>query len=129
MIKKLLLAAAALFIVSCSGQLVKYSPYELQAFSPETQEHIKNGEIALGMSPLAARYSWGAPKMVNVKEDLSSGYTEEWIYTRMRVFVTRLIFTEGKLTGIISGSTKRNPLSSHRNSDKSDEKQDNTKSQ
>ena len=129
MVKKILIVAAALFIVSCAGQIVRYSPYELQDFRPEIQEHIKNSEVALGMSPQAVRYSWGGPRLVHVRDDVESGYTEEWIYTRFRIFVTRLIFTEGKLTGIISGSNKRNPLSSLTQDGKTDAKQENTKTQ
>ncbi len=114
MARKLILAAAALFIISCASDRVRFSPYELQDFSPEVQEHIKKGEVALGMSQQAIRYSWGAPVVVRIDEKKVDAYTEEWIYTKMRVFVTRLIFTDGKLTGIISGTAKRKPLSSLR---------------
>ncbi|KKL97131.1 hypothetical protein LCGC14_1837560 [marine sediment metagenome] len=119
MARKLLLAAAALFIISCASERVRFSPYELQDFSPEIQEHIKKGEVALGMSQQAIRYSWGAPVAVRIDEKKVDAYTEEWIYTKMRVFVTRLIFTDGKLTGIISGTAKRKPLSSLRSGNSS----------
>lgn len=122
MARKLMLAAAALFIISCASDRVRFSPYELQDFSPEVQEHIKKGDVALGMSQQAVRYSWGAPAAVRIDEEKVDAYTEVWLYTKMRVFVTRLIFTDGKLTGIISGTAKRKPLSSLR-SGKSPDKQ------
>ncbi len=112
MIRKLLLAAAAVLVMSCAGDSVRYSPYELQVFPPEVQEQIKNGEVALGMSQQAVRFSWGAPKVVIIKDDIQDAYTEEWVYTRLRVYVTKLVFSDGKLSGIISGAKRRRPLTS-----------------
>lgn len=112
MIRKLLLASIAVLVMSCVGDGVRYSPYELQVFPQEAQEQIKNGEVALGMSQQAVRFSWGAPKIVVIKDEIVGAYTEEWIYTRLRVFVTKLVFTDGKLSGIISGAKRRKPLTS-----------------
>ncbi len=112
MIHKLLLVAATVLVMSCVGDGVRYSPYELQEFPQEVQEQIKNSEVALGMSQQAVRFSWGAPKVVVIKDEVESAYTEEWIYTRLRVFVTKLVFTDGKLSGIISGAKRRKPLTS-----------------
>ena len=107
----ILLAAAAIFIIACTGESVRYSPYELQDFDPKVQERIKNAEVSIGMSPQAVRYSWGAPKAVRVKESDEGLYTEEWIYTRARVIATKLIFQEGRLVGIVTGSTvNKNPI-------------------
>ncbi len=121
MTRMILLAVSAFFIISCASNDVRYSPFELQDFSAETQEHIKNQQVALGMSQQAVRYSWGAPNAVRIDEEKIDSYTEEWLYTRMRVFVTKLIFTDGKLTGIISGAAKRRPLSSLRSGSSSDQ--------
>ncbi len=112
MIRKLLLAAAAVLVISCIGDGVRYSPYELQVFPHDVQEQIKNGEVALGMSQQAVRFSWGAPKAVVIKDKITDAYTEEWIYTRLRVFATKLVFSDGKLSGIISGAKRRRPLTS-----------------
>jgi hypothetical protein len=120
----LLVTLAAMFVISCSGKAVLYSPYELQEFPPKIQQHIKNGEVSLGMSPQAVRYSWGAPKAVRVRESEDGSYVEEWIYTRLRVFATRLTFVEGKLAGIISGPAKSKPLSSLMKKQKDDVKQE-----
>ena len=51
-------------------------------------------------------------------------YVEEWIYTRMRLYAPRLIFTEGKLTGIISGPTRTKPLMNLQKKQKDDVKQE-----
>ena len=112
MIRKLLLAAAAVLVISCVGDGVRYSPYELQAFPQSVQEQIKNGEVALGMSQQAVRFSWGAPKLIVIKDEIKDAYTEEWVYTRWRVNVTKLVFSDGKLSGIISGVKRRRPLTS-----------------
>ncbi len=112
MIHKLLLAAAAVLVISCVNTGVRYSPYELQEFPQEIQEQIKNSQVALGMSQQAVRFSWGAPKIVAIKGEVDGEYREEWVYTRMRVFATKLMFSDGKLTGIISGAKRRKPLTS-----------------
>ena len=112
MIRKLLLAAAAVLVISCVGDGVRYSPYELQVFPQDVQEQIKNGEVALGMSQQAVRFSWGAPKLIVIKDEIKDAYTEEWVYTRWRVNVTKLVFSDGKLSGIISGVKRRRPLTS-----------------
>lgn len=81
----------------------RYSPEEIKDYPPEIQEHIKSGEVTLGMTTLQVRYAWGAPATVNVITPENGGkIKEEWIYSRMGIFKTRLIFTEGKLTEIIS---------------------------
>jgi hypothetical protein len=93
----------ALLLAACSTSGVRYSPREIKSFPPEIQEHIKNAEVTLGMSPLAVRYAWGAPAEVNILEPDSQGrFREEWVYRKLRFMKTRLIFTDGKLTGIIS---------------------------
>ena len=111
MIRLVILLALASLVISCSQKTIRFSPYEIQEFEPEIQEHIRNGEIALGMSPQAVRYSWGAPNLIRVRETKDGTYKEEWIYTKLRIYATRLIFTEAKLTGIISGAAKRKPPS------------------
>lgn len=123
--RHILIAALALVIMlpllsGCTPP-VRYSPSELDAFPTDVQRHIINGEIALGMSPSAVRYAWGPPNDVRFPElepgEVRAGKVEEWIYLRYRMFVTRLVFTDGKLTGIVSGVAKRKPLREPRPSD------------
>jgi hypothetical protein len=99
-------AAAALLFLACSSG-VRYSPSEIKMFSPSVQEHIRNGEIALGMDQQAVRYAWGAPNDITVLSPDASGQSrEEWVYRNLGPIKTRLVFTGGKLTGVISSNPK-----------------------
>ncbi len=96
---------AALMLTACAG--VRYSPSELKAFSPEAQQRIKKAEVALDMTPLEVRYSWGAPTDVNVLAQTEDGkYRERWVYREWVFFTTTLIFTDGRLAEIISTDPK-----------------------
>lgn len=102
----ILYALASLLIIACSSA-VRYSPGEISGFSHETQEHIRNKEIVLGMTQLEVRYAWGAPGEVTVlKPDSKGRLREEWTYRNIGLFKTRLLFTEGKLTEITSTDPK-----------------------
>ncbi|HBO83992.1 MAG TPA: hypothetical protein DD641_03275 [Deltaproteobacteria bacterium] len=82
---------------------VRYSPDEIKGFSVAIQENIKRGEIVPGMTQQQIRYAWGSPAVVNVLKPSDDGkYREEWIYTKMGLLKTQLIFVDGKLTHIIS---------------------------
>lgn len=82
---------------------IRYSHDEIKDFPPSVQEHIKKGEVAVGMSKLQVRFSWGGPVIVNVLPPGEEGQERvEWIYRRLRIFKTQLIFTNDKLTEIIS---------------------------
>lgn len=105
--KKLILAAIALVLVAGCSKAVRYSPGELEGFSPKVRAHIEKKEVSLGMSYAAVRYSWGAPKAVKV---LESEDKEIWVYSSLRVYVTKLTFTGGKLTGSSSKISFNNPL-------------------
>ncbi len=99
----LLLFAFLLLVQTGCARSVRYSPDEIKDFPPAIQEHIKKGEVVTGMTQPQVRYAWGSPDYVNVLSPSVDGrYREEWIYTRMGVFKTRLIFTDKKLTEIIS---------------------------
>jgi len=105
--RNILLAALALILVAGCSQAVRYSPGELEAFPPQFREHIKKKEVSLGMSQSAVRYSWGAPKAVRV---LPEENKEIWVYSSLRVYVTKLTFKDGKLTGSSSRISFNNPL-------------------
>lgn len=96
--------SAALALAACASE-VRYSPSELKMFSPDVQEHIRKGEIALGMKQSAVRYAWGAPSdIVVLKPDSDGSPREEWVYRDLGLIKTRLIFTGGELSGIISSN-------------------------
>lgn len=110
MTRVLVTAAFALLLLSCSSS-VRYSPSEISTYDSPMQEHIKKGEVVLGMTPLQVRYAWGAPNAVRIPgADEEGRFKEVWIYARMRIFSTKLVFTDGKLTGILSGVAERKPL-------------------
>lgn len=96
------LFALLLFQAGCTKS-IRYSHYEIKDFPPSVQEHIKSGEIETGMTRLQVRYSWGGPDSIRVLVP-SKGETDkvEWVYKKYSVFKTRLIFTDDKLTEIIS---------------------------
>lgn len=92
------------WIFSGCSEAIRYTPEEISSHPPAIQEHIKNSEVVVGMTTQQVRLSWGAPSEVNTISPSDDGkLREEWIYSRkMGVFKTRLIFTGGKLTEIIS---------------------------
>jgi len=107
MIKRILLAAFALLLAAGCSQGIRYSPGELEVFSPEVREHIKNKEVSLGMTQTAVRYSWGAPKAVKVIPEESK---EIWVYSDARVYVTKLTFVDGKVVASSAGFSLNNPI-------------------
>ena len=105
--RKILLAAMiAMFIMGCSKG-INYSPGELELFTPDVREHIKNNEISIGMSQIAVRYAWGAPKAV---KSMPEENKEIWIYTNMRIHVTKLTFVDSRLASTTSGISINNPI-------------------
>ncbi|GAB4484766.1 MAG: lipoprotein [Thermodesulfovibrionales bacterium] len=82
---------------------VRYSHDEIKDYPPEMQEHIKKGEVTVGMTKVQARYAWGGPHDVRVLPPSEQGKERvEWSYKRYGVFKTRLIFTDNILTDIIT---------------------------
>lgn len=101
----LVLFVLVLLLIIQSGCIgsARYSPDEIKGFPPPIQEHIKNSEIVAGMTTQQVRFAWGSPTTINVLSPSEEGkYREEWLYTRAGVFKTRLIFTDGKLTYIVT---------------------------
>jgi hypothetical protein len=96
-----------MIVLSCASWRPAYSPLEMEMFPPKVREHINNAEVAIGMSPVAVRYSWGAPKAVRVlPTDENGNLREEWIYTKLRLYSTKLTFLNGRLADIVSGTVK-----------------------
>lgn len=99
----LLSFAFLLFVQMGCTKSLRYSAEEIKDFPPPVQEHIKNGEITPGMTMAQVRYSWGAPDRVTALLPAEDGKERvEWVYKRMEVLKTRLIFTNGSLTEIVS---------------------------
>lgn len=105
--QKVLLAAIVLILVAGCSQQIRYSPGELEVFEPKTREHIQKKEVSLGMSQAAVRYSWGAPIAVKTFPEENK---EIWLYSSLRVYVTKLTFVDGKLVGSSSSLSINNPL-------------------
>lgn len=95
-------AVTVILMAGCASA-VRYSPEEIKDYPPVVQEHIRNGSITTGMTHHQVRFSWGAPASVTVIAPSDDGkMREEWVYSRLGVFRTRLIFTDGRLTEIFS---------------------------
>jgi hypothetical protein len=89
--------------VGCA-QSIRYSEEEIKGFPPNIHDHIRKGEVTPGMTPAHVRYSWGPPdSIVTLAPSADNKPREEWTYGKLfGAFKTRLIFTDGKITEIIS---------------------------
>lgn len=96
-------AAVALLLAAGCTKSVRYSQDEIKDYPPAVQENIKNNEITPGMTRAQVRYSWGGPHAVRILSPSEAGKERvEWVYEKFKIFRTRLIFTDGSLTQIIS---------------------------
>jgi hypothetical protein len=104
--KKAIFLVLSLLVLLGAGctKSVRYSEDEIRGFPIDVQEHIRNGAVTLGMTQTQARYAWGAPDSVIVLVPTEDGKNrEEWVYGKfVGVFKTRVIFTDGKITEMIS---------------------------
>ena len=104
--KKAIFLVLSLLVLLGAGctKSVRYSEEEIRGFPIDVQERIRNGEISLGMTQYQVRYAWGSPDSVIVLAPSEDGKNrEEWVYGKfVGVFKTRLIFTDGKITEMIS---------------------------
>lgn len=91
-----------IFITGGCAKTARYSPEELKAFPPEIQEHIKSGEVVIGMTTQQVRYAWGSPSAINILPPTEDGkMKEEWIYSKIGLFLDkRLLFIDNKLVDI-----------------------------
>ncbi|MDI6801783.1 MAG: hypothetical protein QMD01_07030 [Thermodesulfovibrionales bacterium] len=90
-------------LIGCGSAPVRYTYEEIKGYSPEIQDRIMRGEIALGMTKQQVRYAWGSPDQSRLLEPLNGKMREEWIYTRLfGVYEEkRLLFIDDKLTYIL----------------------------
>jgi len=87
-----------IFLQSGCTQQIRYSENEIKGYPAKTQEYIRKGEIAPGMTPEQVRYAWGNPDSQKILEPFEGKTREEWIYAKMGVLGTKiLLFYEGKL--------------------------------
>lgn len=97
----LLIFALLLLLQAGCTKSVRYSEEEIKAFPPETQEHIRKGEVDLGMTQEQVRYTWGSPDSIKILEPFEGKSREEWVYSHtgtMGVVGSRLLlFFDGKL--------------------------------
>jgi hypothetical protein len=100
-----ILISALLFLLQAGcTKSIRYSEEEIKDFPPTIQEHIIKGEVMPGMTPQQVRYAWGYPDSIKFLEPLDGKAREEWIYSTMGVFGTRLlVFFDGKLVYISRG--------------------------
>lgn len=104
--KKAFFVVLALLFLSQIGctKSIRYTEEEIKNFPPAIQDHIRKGEIDLGMTQGQVRYAWGSPDSIKFLEPFEGKSREEWIYTQtgtLGVVGTKLLFFfEGKLVYI-----------------------------
>ena len=93
-----ILAVSFLFTIGCTKS-VRYTEEEIQGYSADIQENIRQGEVKLGMTTQQVRYAWGAPNSIKFLEPTPEGKSrEEWVYSKLGVFSTKLlVFVDNKL--------------------------------
>jgi hypothetical protein len=99
--------AAVLLICGCASE-VRYSPSEITRYSPDIQEKIRAGQVAMGMDTDQVRYAWGAPTEINVLPPAADGKSrEEWVYKDSLTFSkSTLVFTDGKVSELESSGLR-----------------------
>lgn len=102
MIAMVSMLVSLLFAAGCT-QSVRYSDDEIKDFPPHIQDHIRKNQVVVGMTRIQVRYSWGGPNAVQVLKPSDDGKERvEWVYEKMKFFKTRIVFTDNKLTEIVS---------------------------
>jgi hypothetical protein len=106
-LRKIIILAALVCLSGCLAS-VRYTYEEIRNFPPQIQEHIKKGEVVPGMTFQQVRLAWGAPTVTRVVPSNDEREIIHWVYQQMPFgSKTILVFTDGKLTGIISSSPWR----------------------
>ena len=72
-----------IFVVLFSGcsQSIRYTEEEIKDYPQAVQEHIRKGQIDLGMTPEQVRYAWGPPDVVRFLSPYQEKAREEWSYS------------------------------------------------
>lgn len=102
--KMMRLYPLVVFILIAAGCAApaRYSVGEISGYPPAVREHIKNKEVSLGMTMTQVRYAWGGPDSIRIMEPEDGQKRVQWTYKKLFFAKTRLIFTDDKLTDIIS---------------------------
>lgn len=98
--RKCLILFFVIFLMSQSGcvKSIRFTEEEIRNFPPNIQENIRKGEIALGMTKEQVRYAWGSPDSIRILSPIDEKSREEWIYSYLGIFNTRILFfLDGKL--------------------------------
>lgn len=100
------LFTVALFLVGCATP-VRYTYEEIKHYPIDVQEWIMKGEVAPGMTQRQVRYAWGAPYSIKILAPIDGKAREQWVYSTLGVFGTRIIvFIDGKAMYISGESPK-----------------------
>ena len=91
-----------LFTAGCATA-VRFTHEEIKEYPLEVQEKITRGEVSPGMTQQQVRYAWGAPNTIRTFDAVDNKSKEEWVYSNMWGYKTRLLFINGKLTDITEG--------------------------
>ena len=80
---------------------IRYTEAEIADYTPTTQDHIRKGQIALGMTKEQVRFAWGSPDSTRFLPAFEGKSREEWTYSTIRALnvVTSkiLFFYDGRL--------------------------------
>ncbi|MCX8027112.1 MAG: hypothetical protein N3A62_04580 [Thermodesulfovibrionales bacterium] len=79
---------------------IRYTKEEIKAYPPDIQQMIINAQVSTDMTPSQVRNSWGSPEGVSSYK-VGEKNVEEWIYTSSALCRLSLIFSEGKVSGIV----------------------------
>ncbi len=71
------------FVVFTAGctQAIRYTEEEIKDYPQAIQDHIRKGQIDLGMTPEQVRYAWGPPDVVKFLSPYDGKSREEWSYS------------------------------------------------
>jgi outer membrane protein assembly factor BamE (lipoprotein component of BamABCDE complex) len=93
-------AFVVLLSAGCT-QSVRYTEEEIQKFPVEVQDHIRKGEINVGMNKEQVRYAWGSPDSIEILDPFEGNSREEWTYSQKGTFGVvssrLLLFYDNKL--------------------------------
>ncbi len=70
---------------------IRFTEDEIKNFPANIQDNIRKGEIALGMTKEQVRYAWGAPDSIRILSPIDGKLREEWIYSYLGIFNTRIL--------------------------------------
>ncbi len=103
-----LCAVALLAIMAVAGcsPAVRYTAEEIKDYPMDVQDQIIRGQASPGMTTQQVRYAWGSPDSIRVLEPVEGKKREEWVYSTLSVWDTRvLLFLDGRLM-YISGESQ-----------------------